>query len=269
MTTWRRAGDGQGTGWRRLGDGLATGPRPVSVKAVTWTQELGSRIGPAAIRPELSGSTLLLVIVGAVLVVGLPGVWRLARLLVTLVHELGHAVVGVAVGRRFTGFVVRWDASGHAVTVGRSRGPGQVAMVWAGYAAPAVTAGLLAWVAGSGWGATVLFASLVVLVVAAPRIRSLLTLLVWLAVTGGTGALWWWRDDARQAGVLIGVALVLLVGGWRHVLAVAGRRTSDDDPSVLARLTHLPRFGWVGSFLLVHMGATWWVARSLVPALAT
>ena len=70
-------------------------------------EQLGSRIVPATTRPELVASTLWLIVVGAVLVVALPGVWRLARLLVTLVHELGHALVGLAVGRRFTGFVVR------------------------------------------------------------------------------------------------------------------------------------------------------------------
>lgn len=218
---------------------------------------------PASASPELVGSTLLLILVGAVLVVGLPGVWRLARLLVTLVHELGHALVGWAVGRRFTGFVVRWDASGHAVTVGRRGGPGQVAMVWAGYAAPAVSAALLVWLAESGWSATVLGGVLLVLLLVAPRIRSVLTLLVWLAAAVGASALWWWRDDARQAAVLIGVALVLLVGGWRHLSAVVRRRTVDDDPSVLARLTHVPRVAWVASFVLAHLAATGWVARTL------
>lgn len=234
-------------------------------------EQLGSRIVPATTRPELVASTLWLIVVGAVLVVALPGVWRLARLLVTLVHELGHALVGLAVGRRFTGFVVRWDASGHAVTVGRRGGPGQVAMVWAGYAAPAVCAAGLVWLAESGWSATVLSVVLVVLLVVAPRIRSVLTLLVWLVAAVGAGALWWWRDDARQAAVLIGVTLVLLVGGWRHLLAVAGRRgrTADDDPSVLARLTHLPRVLWILSYLLVHLAATAWVARTLLPALTS
>ena len=75
------------------------------------------------------------------------------RLAVTLVHELGHALVGLAVGRRFTGFVLRGDMSGHAVTVGPARGPGRVLSTWAGYPAPAVVGAALVWAAGRGWAA--------------------------------------------------------------------------------------------------------------------
>lgn len=63
---------------------------------------------------------------------------RWGRTLVTIVHEAGHAGVGVLVGRRFQGFVVERDLSGHAVTAGRSRGPGRIATTWAGYPTPAV-----------------------------------------------------------------------------------------------------------------------------------
>ena len=67
------------------------------------------------------------------------------RLGVTLVHELGHAFVGMLVGRRFTGFVLRGDMSGHAVTVGPPRGIGRLVTTWAGYPMPGVVAlGLVA-----------------------------------------------------------------------------------------------------------------------------
>src|SRR5690625_7931610 len=57
--------------------------------------------GPA---PE-PGRWILVAVLVALLVVVLPPLWRYARLAVTIVHELGHAAVGIAVGRRFTGFV--------------------------------------------------------------------------------------------------------------------------------------------------------------------
>ena len=160
-------------------------------------------------------------LVAAVLVVAVPPVWQVLRLAVTLVHELGHALVGLAVGRRFTGFVLRGDMSGHAVTVGPARGPGRVVSTWAGYPAPAVVGAALVWTAGRGWAAP------------GPH-RCCSSSAAWpssgcvrcsprsvmLVALGATGALWWWRDDAVQAQVLVATGIVLLVGAWRHL----GRR---------------------------------------------
>ena len=75
----------------------------------------------------ISGAPVLVVLALALLAVAFRPTWRLLRLGVTLVHELGHAGVGVLAGRRFTGFVLRGDMSGHAVTVGPARGLGRAA----------------------------------------------------------------------------------------------------------------------------------------------
>ena len=73
------------------------------------------------------------------------------------------------------------------------------------------------------------------------------------------GALWWWRDDDVQALVVAATGLVLLVGGWRHLGAVAsaGRRDPGSDAVVLSRLTGIPTWVWLGTFGAVHAGATW------------
>ena len=204
----------------------------------------------------MQAPALVVALTGAVLVVAIPPVWRVLRLAVTLVHELGHAVVGIAVGRRFTGFVLRGDMSGHAVTVGPSRGLGRVLSAWAGYPAPAVVGALLVWAAGRGWAAPVLTAMLAVLLLALVRVRSLLTALVMLVALGATGALWWWRDDSVQAQMLVGSGIVLLVGAWRHLGAVMAGRDRASDPAVLATLTHVPRALWNASFVLVCAGAS-------------
>ena len=62
---------------------------------------------------------------------------RWGRTLVTIVHEAGHAAVGIMVGRSFRGFVVSRDLSGHAVTAGKPPRPGRVAPPRAGYPPPA------------------------------------------------------------------------------------------------------------------------------------
>lgn len=232
-----------------------------------WGEELRSRVVPAAGDVALTAPRVTTVVVVALLVVAVGPVWRVARLAVTLVHELGHAFVGVAVGRRFTGFVLRGDMSGHAVTAGRPRGPARVVTTWAGYPAPAVVGAALVWVAGRGWSAPALTVLLVLLLVSFVRVRSLLTFVVVLVVLAAGAALWWWRDDALQAQVLVGLGLVLLVGAWRHLGAVARAGDRSSDPGVLAQLTHVPRVLWTASFALVCAAATWLVATQVVAVL--
>jgi hypothetical protein len=233
--------------------------------AVDW-DELRTRIATAPGGVAMGPPAVTVAVVAAVLVVAVPPVWQVLRLAVTLVHELGHALVGLAVGRRFTGFVLRGDMSGHAVTVGPARGPGRVVSTWAGYPAPAVVGVALVWAAGRGWAAPVLTVMLAICLLALVRVRSLLTAAVMLVAMAGIGALWWWRDDALQAQVLVATGIVLLIGGWRHLGAVMSSRTRGSDPAVLASLTHVPRGVWIGSFVLVCAAATVLTAMDVAAA---
>lgn len=211
-------------------------------------------------------------LVWAALAVGLafvlvPPLWRATRIGVTFVHELGHAAVGIAMGRRFTGFVVRGDMSGHAVTVGRPRGAGLVLTTWAGYPAPALLGAALVAAAMAGWGPGVMLAVALVCLVTLVFVRSWSTAGTTLVIGLAAGALWWWRDDARSAAVLLAVATVLLLGAWRHWAAVAGAPRGS-DPAVLVRLTRWPAWFWVGTHLIVIAAATaaaGWLVWSAVP----
>ncbi|MFV0451187.1 MAG: M50 family metallopeptidase [Propioniciclava sp.] len=217
------------------------------------TQTL-ARVWPAgemAIPPRLVVVITLL----ALAVTAVPQVWHVCRIGVTLVHELGHAVVGLAVGRRFTGFVVRGDTSGATVTVGPDRGPGLVLTTWAGYPAPAVVGTGLIAAAAHGWAAPVLTGTLVVLGISVVRIRSLLTAAVLLGTLAAGIALWWWRDDQVQTAVLLGVGVVLLLGAGRQCWTVSRSRSSGSDPARLATVTGIPRALWLATFWAVLAAA--------------
>jgi len=231
-----------------------------------WGEEIRRRVVPVAHVVTLAPSRVVAVVVLAVVLVLVPALWMRLRLGVTLVHELGHAVVGLAVGRHFDGFVLRGDMSGHAVTRGRARGVGRVATTWAGYPAPAVLGALLVWSAGRGWAAPVVTGALAVLLLAATRVRSLLTALVVALALAGSAALWWWRDDATQEAVLLGLGVAVVLGGWRHLVALAGDHSATSDPAVLAALTHVPRLLWTATFVLVHGAAGWLVVTQLASA---
>lgn len=229
-------------------------------------ESVWERVRPVGDVP-LEGRPILLVLLAALVAVGVPALWSVLRLGVTLVHELGHALVGMACGRRFTGFVLRGDMSGHAVTVGPSSGAGRAATTWAGYPAPAVVGGAAVWLGAHGWAGVVLASVLVVLVVGLVRSRSVLTVLVVVVVGALTAWTWWAGSDVVRAQVLVGTGVVLVVGAWRHLGAVAGSRDSGSDAAVLARLTRVPRVLWLLTFVLVCAGATWLAADTVLATL--
>ncbi|QOR70431.1 M50 family metallopeptidase [Ruania alkalisoli] len=231
-----------------------------------WWQQIVDRIGPVdALAPTARELLVLLGLVVAVVVLG-PA-WRAARLGVTLVHELGHAVVGVLCGRRFTGFVLRMDASGHAVTQGPARGFGRIATTWAGYPAPAVVGAVLIVAAAHGWAPPVLALALVVLLGSLIRVRSFLTAVVLLAVIAVVGLLWWAADPLWQGLAVLGMGALLLVGSWRHLGSVARDRSRGSDPAVLAALTPVPRLLWMASFVMVLGVLTWWAGLAIIAVL--
>jgi hypothetical protein len=234
---------------------------------VEWVQAVRDRAVPAAGEVALTAPRLVVVLAVAGALVSVQPLWRLVRLVVTLVHELGHAVVGVLVGRQFTGFVLRGDMSGHAVTRGRVRGAGRVASTWAGYPMPALLGGLLVWAAGRGWSAPMVTAGSAILLFALVRVRSVLTVVVMLVALAGSAALWWWRDDALQPQVLVGLGVVLVVGAWRHLGAVLPDRSRSSDPAVLASLTRVPRSWWNLSFAAACALSTWLVVAEVVTTL--
>ncbi len=229
-----------------------------------FIDQLIARLGHAEPGITASGA-LVLVVIGLVLV--LTPVWSATRLFVTLVHELGHALVGMAVGRQFTGFVLRSDASGHAITRGKPRGPGLVLTAWAGYPAPAVVGSAVLWFALAGWSAAVLAVAVLIGLLALVRVRSGLTLLVTLAALLGSAALLWFGTPLVRGGVVALVGVVLVIGAWRHLALVAPKPRGVDhsDPGMLARATKVPRLLWLASFAVVILGCpalvAWLVLR--------
>lgn len=234
------------------------GRRFAYAREVEIWSEVAARVQPTDAL-SLDRITLLVVFGVSVAIIVIAPVWRVARLGVTFVHELGHAAVGILCGRQFTGFVLRQDASGHAVTRGRTRGLGRVLTTWGGYPAPAVVGAGLVVAALRGWAAPVLTVALLVTVLALVRVRSVLTAVVTVGVLAGLGALWWLRADDWQGWVLLVVGATLVVGAWRHLGAVLADRSSTSDPAVLAALTRVPALLWNLSFALVCGLASWLV----------
>ncbi|MBO3723459.1 M50 family metallopeptidase [Actinomyces bowdenii] len=195
-----------------------------------------------------------------------PQARRWGRTLVTIVHEAGHAAVGILVGRRFHGFVVGRDLSGHAVTSGRTRGAGRVLTTWAGYPAPAVLGALVALGAMRGWAGLILVLCLLLLAVLLVMSRSPRTAFLVILVGIAAGLLWWWGGPWRD-GLVAGTGLILLVGAWDSLRDVARSRDGGQDHRTLAQLTPVPAGLWLATWFLADAAATAAVLLALRPIL--
>ncbi len=186
-------------------------------------------------------------------------VWPVARTVVTIAHEGGHALAAVATGRRLHSVRVLHSSAGVTVSEGSPAGPGIILTALAGYlAAPLLGLGAAALLA-AGHLLGVLVLALAGLAGLAISIRNAYGLLA-VGLTAAAIVAVLWPGSALPEAVL-GYALTwfLLFGGLRPVLELwRGRRQhprTSNDADQLARLTGLPGGLWVGVFALVAAGA--------------
>ncbi|WP_114044629.1 M50 family metallopeptidase [Acidipropionibacterium virtanenii] len=232
-----------------------------------WSQILdavASRLNANfAVGDPVAGRWLLAGIAVALACILVGPLWRLVRPAVTLVHELGHAVVGVLSGRRFTGFVISADMSGHTTTVGRPSGPGMVLTAAAGYPMPALIGAAAIGSALAGRAGVVLLLVLIALLVALFHARSLFTVGSLVLLILIDGYLWWAGDRPWAAAAVVWLGAVLLLGGWRHLAAVALHGDRSQDPGLLAAATRVPAAVWNLAFATVLVACSWWAWRIL------
>ena len=181
--------------------------------------------------------------------------WSKVRLGVTVVHEAGHAVAAVLVGRRLSGIRLHSDTSGLTVSRGRPRGPGMVLMLAAGYLAPALLGLLAAYLLGAGRAVGLLWLLVLLLAGLLAWIRNGYGLLVVLVLGGGLFALTWWGSAELQSIAAYLVTWTLLLAAPRplvELLGRGGRRSRTSDPAQLATLTHVPAVIWTLMLLLAN-----------------
>jgi len=181
--------------------------------------------------------------------------WSKVRLGVTVVHEAGHAVAAVLVGRRLSGIRLHSDTSGLTVSRGRPRGPGMVLMLASGYLAPALLGLLAAYLLGAGRAVGLLWLLVLLLAGLLVWVRNGYGLLVVLVLGGGLFALTWWGSAELQSIAAYLVTWTLLLAAPRplvELLGRGGRRSRTSDPAQLATLTHVPAVLWTLMLLLAN-----------------
>ena len=208
-------------------------------------------------------------VVALVLVLA-PATWPRVRLGVTVVHEAGHALVAVLVGRRLRSVRLHSDTSGLTVSRGKPRGPGMVAMLAAGYLAPAVLGLVAALLLANGRSVGLLWLLVVLAGALILWVRNGYGLLVLLLGGAGVLLLTWYGDGTVQSVAAYLIAWLLLLAAPRPLveLLTAGRRRGrTSDPDQLARLTHLPAVLWILLLALANLAGLVVGVSTLAPDL--
>jgi hypothetical protein len=206
----------------------------------------------------------------ALVLVLTPAIWPHVRLGVTVVHEAGHALVAVLVGRRLRSIRLHSDTSGLTVSRGKPRGPGVVAMLAAGYLAPALLGLGAALLLTAGHSVGLLW--LLVLLTAAMVlwVRNGYGLLVLLAGGAGVLAVTWYADGAVQSVAAYLIAWLLLLAAPRplvELLRAGRRRGRTSDPDQLATLTRVPAVLWILLLLAANLAGLVVGVSTLAPEL--
>jgi hypothetical protein len=195
----------------------------------------------------------------AILLVGVPGLWRRSRYVVTIAHEAAHGLVAAASGRRLSGIRLHADTSGLMLSRGRASGPGMFFTVAAGYIGPALFGLGAAYLLREGHSVALLWTVLVLLAVVLTLVRNGFGLGLVLAAAVGLFAVSWWGDALLQSWCAYVGAWFLLVAAPRPIIELqsARRRNAapNSDADTLARLSGIPGLIWVAVFFGVTVGA--------------
>lgn len=195
----------------------------------------------------------------ALAVVVFRELWRPARNLITIVHEAGHALVAVLVGRRLSGIRLHSDTSGLTLTKGKPYGPGMVSTALAGYVAPSLLGLLFAGLVGADLTTAVLVVCGVLLLGVLVMIRNVYGFFSVLLTGAVLFGIAWWTSPVVQAAFAHLITWFLLLGGVRPVGELQSKRrrgrARDSDADQLARLTGTPGLVWIGMFFFVNLGS--------------
>ncbi|HZA03226.1 MAG TPA: M50 family metallopeptidase [Propionibacteriaceae bacterium] len=209
-----------------------------------------------SVQPIPPPAVVALTAVAALALVMTRAVWPYTRVLVTITHEAGHAVVALLAGRQLEGIRLHSDASGLTVSSGRASGPGMVAMLLAGYLAPALVGlgagGLLI----SGFSLGLLWLLVILLAVMLLQIRNFAGFGIVVVVGAALVAVSWYAPAPVQSGVAYLVTWILLLSAPKPVLELIRMRrygrAPHSDADQLARLTRVPAELWIALFLVLN-----------------
>jgi peptidase M50B-like protein len=204
----------------------------------------------------------------ALAVVASSWAWPVARTVVTIVHEGGHAAVALATGQRRVRVRLYRDTAGQTVSVGRAGSIGMAVTAAAGYPAPSLVGLGAAALLAIGHLTAMLLLGLVLLAALATAVRNVYGVVAVLVTAAAVGGVCLYGSAAVQAGFGYAMTWFLLLGAVRPVLELHRERHRGfggrSDADQLARFTPIPGWAWVLIFGVLSLAALAVSARWLV-----
>ncbi len=223
-------------------------------------------------QPAPEPAVVVAVALVALALVLLPRAWSLTRHVVTISHEGGHALVAVLTGRRLMGIRLHADTSGVTLSSGKPTGPGMVAMLAAGYLAPAVAGLGAALLLASGHSLALLWLAVGWLSLMLLQIRNAYGLLVLVVCGVGAGLASWYLAGTTLSLLAYLLTWLLLLAAPKPVLELMRQRrrgqARSSDVDQLTRLTRVPAVLWETSFLLANLAGLVVGVFVLLPSVA-
>lgn len=237
-------------------------PLPVAVVGAASAAASASAYRVAGVgisRPAMAAASLALA-----LALVLPRrIWRWARLGVTAVHESGHAIVALLVGRKVTAIHLRPDSSGVTIHYGPGGWLRRMMTAGAGYPAPGLLGLVGAWLVEHHqlqlWLVVLLVLGVVNVVVWIRNAFGLLVMTAWVV-----GFVWLIARGTAGIDALVGAVAVwlLVLGGLRAAMELP-RAPAPSDAADMGRLVHLPSGLFKAGFVLAGGAAVVAVAGLL------
>ncbi|MDO5618915.1 M50 family metallopeptidase [Kocuria sp.] len=232
---------------------------------MTLSEFLGGLFTPSPVPP--ADTWVLVLCAAAAVVISIPrGTWRWFGLVVTVVHELGHALAGLLTGRRVMQIRINADHSG--VTHSMGRGASAMWSTFWGYPFPAVVGAAWTAAVGAGYWPLAAVVSAVVLVVSLLVMRGWLSWLVTTTTAVILLALAWYQVTPGRW-FMLAVGAALWIGALRAWINLArqharSRRVPTSDATLLAAGTGVPAWLWLLAFLGVILLCGFWIVGAWI-----
>lgn len=216
---------------------------------------------------------VLIVATLVVALVSVPAVWSKARQAATIVHEMGHAVVGYIFGRKIDGIALHSDTSGVTTSRGKPYGIGFLLSVLAGYPAPSFLGLGMIWAATSNWSGAALTVFAILMLIALWLCRNAIGFLSCALAVAISAAIWWWGTPPVVANAVLAVGVFLVIAGFRCCIDLwkaheRGEGSTSDAGQAAQLSVIIPSGGWIGFFFAAAIYAAGQSGIVLYAALA-
>ncbi|MDN6521750.1 MAG: M50 family metallopeptidase [Bifidobacterium crudilactis] len=237
----------------------STGDDLSTIFGTIWTAST-----PALEQPD--SRTMLIALAISLILILLRPLWRIARNVITIAHEGGHAVAALLTGRRLSGIQLHSDTSGLTVSYGKTRGFGFWLTCFSGYLAPMLWGLGCAALVSSGYATGALWLLVLLLALMLTRIRNIYGAFCIISVLATVIALSWWGSPQLRLLSATSLAFFLQLGSIRPLLELQSQRAKGQagrsDADQLAQLTRIPALAWiilwsVLAFLGIALSASW------------